>query len=74
MIINNMVSEKRILEFEFTLEEENDKVMLIEILSTLLIMKFQIYLNEDKINNLELKKYIFKYDYQFKEKTIIESN
>jgi len=73
MIINNMISEKRILEFEFTLEEENDKVMLIEILSTLLIMKFQIYLDEDKITKLELKKYIFKYDYKFKEKTFIET-
>ena len=68
MIIENYISENKILEFNFHFKNDNDKIILFDILSSLMIMKFQIHIDEEQINNLKLKQYSFKYDWNEKEK------
>ena len=70
MVIENYKSESKILEFNFTFKNENDKIILVEMLSSLMIMKFQIHIDEDKIYNLKLKQYSFKYNWNNKKEEI----
>jgi len=70
MVIENYKSESQILEFNFTLNKEEDKIILNEMLSSVMMMKFQQYLDDEKINNLKLKQYSFKYNWNNKKEEI----
>lgn len=72
MIINRFRSKQKSLEFEFKLEEESDKILLNEILTDILLVKFQVLIDEQEVNSLKLSKYNFTYDYDNKQKTFNE--
>ena len=69
MTIESYNSQKKILEFNFIFHNEEDKIILLDILSSIMIMKYQIDINENYIQDLELNQYYsFKYDWDNKNK------
>ena len=69
MTIESYKSQKKILEFNFIFHNEKDKIILIEMLSSLMIVKYQIDINENYIQDLELNQYYsFKYNWDNKNK------
>ena len=60
----------KIFEFDFTLQNSSDKIILEDIISSILITQFQIILDIEKIvNDLKLdQQYSFKYDWNQKDK------
>ena len=72
MIIDKMVSEHKILELYFTLQKEEDKIILKEILENSLMIKFTRICECNKIDKLKLIKYHFIYDYDKELKNFIE--
>ena len=69
MTIKSYKSQQKILEFNFIFHNEEDKIILIDILSSMMIMKYQINIDENYIQNLELNQYYsFKYNWDNKDK------
>ena len=60
----------KIFEFDFILQNSSDKIILEDIISSILITQFQIILDIEKIvNDLKLdQQYSFKYDWNQKDK------
>ena len=70
MIIDNYSCKNKIFEFDFTLQNGSDKIILDDIISSVLITQFQIMINTEEIVKA-LKpdqQYSFKYDWNQKDK------
>ena len=70
MVIDKYSCKNKIFEFDFTLQNSSDKIILEDIISSILITQFQIILDIEKIvNDLKLdQQYSFKYDWNKKDK------
>ena len=69
MTIESYKSQKKILEFNFIFQNEEDKIIMIDMLSSLMIVKYQINIKENYIQDLKLNQYYsFKYDWDDKDK------
>ena len=70
MVINNYNCKNKIFEFDFTLQNSSDKIILEDIISSVLITQFQIILDIEKtVKDLKLdQQYSFKYDWNQKDK------
>ena len=69
MTIDSYKSQKKILEFNFIFQNEEDKIIMIDMLSSLMIVKYQINIKENYIQDLKLNQYYsFKYDWDNKDK------
>ena len=68
MTIESYNSQKKILEFNFIFHNEEDKIILNDMLSSLMIVKYQIHFDENCIQDLKLNQYYsFKYDWDKKD-------
>ena len=70
MVIDNYCCKNKIFEFDFTLQNSSDKIILDDIISSVLITQFQIILDIEKIvKDLKLdQQYSFKYNWNQKDK------
>ena len=70
MVIDKYSCKNKIFEFDFALQNSSDKIILEDIISSILITQFQIILDIEKIvNDLKLdQQYSFKYDWNQKDK------
>ena len=70
MVIDKYSCKNKIFEFNFTLQNSSDKIILDDIISSVLITQFQIILDIEKIvKDLKLdQQYSFKYDWNQKDK------
>ena len=70
MVIVNYCCKNKIFEFDFTLQNSSDKIILEDIISSVLITQFQIMINtEEMVKALKLdQQYSFKYDWNQKDK------
>ena len=70
MVIDKYSCKNKIFEFDFTLQNSSDKIILDDIISSVLITQFQIILDIEKIvKDLKLdQQYSFKYDWNQKDK------
>ena len=70
MVIDKYSCKNKIFEFDFTLQNSSYKIILEDIISSVLITQFQIILDIEKIvKDLKLdQQYSFKYDWNQKDK------
>ena len=70
MVIDKYSCKNKIFEFDFILQNSSDKIILEDIISSVLITQFQIILDIEKtVKDLKLdQQYSFKYDWNKKDK------
>ena len=70
MVIDKYSCKNKIFEFDFTLQNSSDKIILEDIISSILITQFQIILDIEKtVKDLKLdQQYSLKYDWNQKDK------
>ena len=70
MVIDKYSCKNKIFEFDFTLQNSSDKIILEDIISSVLITQFQIILDIEKtVKDLKLdQQYSLKYDWNQKDK------
>ena len=70
MVIDNYSCKNKIFEFDFILQNSSDKIILEDIISSVLITQFQIILDIEKtVKDLKLdQQYSLKYDWNQKDK------
>jgi len=73
MIIEKMLLEKKTMSFDFTIEKNDDKEILKQILENFEIICFQRLCNcQDQITNLEQRRYLFTYCFDTKKEVFKE--
>ena len=70
MVIDKYSCKNKIFEFDFTLQNSSDKIILDDIISSVLMTQFQIILDIEKtVKDLKLdQQYSLKYDWNQKDK------